>query len=139
MSGGRSPPGFARRLKRLALTDELRKEKQAVNEEEIAQLEHEDEWDFESAERIRVPKGNRAIVSVGFKTPDFTLVAEAARKRDQPISQFIREAALDRAREREHIVVAHKTITIQMSKATKQIDTLLAEAIHNHGRMFWLR
>jgi hypothetical protein len=71
-----------------------------MNDDEIAKLEDEGEWDFSTAESRRAPRGNRAIVSVGFRTDDFTLVAEAARNKDQPISQFIREAALDRARGR---------------------------------------
>ncbi len=69
-----------------------------MNDDEIAKLEDEDEWDFATAESRRAPRGNRAVVSVGFRTDDFTLVAEAARNKDQPISQFIREAALDKAR-----------------------------------------
>jgi hypothetical protein len=67
-----------------------------MNDEDIAKLD-DDEWDFDAAERQRATRGNRAIVSVGFRSDDFARVAEAAHRNDQPISQFIREAALDRA------------------------------------------
>jgi hypothetical protein len=69
--------------------------------EDIARLQDEDEWDFEAAKRQRVPDGRRAVVAVGFTTADFTLVADAAEECDQTLSQFIREAALARARGRE--------------------------------------
>jgi len=110
-----------------------------MNDEEIAQLQNDDEWDFESAVRQRSPRSHRAVVSVGFKTADFTLVAEAARKRDQPLSQFIREAALDRAREREKVTIVHETVTIKMSETPKHLDIVLAEAMKYQGRLAAMR
>ena len=110
-----------------------------MNDEEIAQLQDDSEWDFEAGERQRAPRGHRAVVSVGFKTADFTLVSEAARERDQPVSQFIREAALDRARERAAQTVSHGTITIRTSHSPRQVDVLLAGWMQSHGRMLSLR
>lgn len=110
-----------------------------MNDDEIAQLQDEDEWDFEAAERQRTPRGRRAVVSVGFKPADFALVAAAAEKRDQPVSQFIREAALGRARERSAQTVVPETITIRMSQSPRQIEALLAESMQRYGRMPSLR
>ena len=110
-----------------------------MSDDDITQLQDESEWDFEAGERQRAPRGHRAVVSVSFKTADFTLVSEAARKRDQLLSQFIREAALDRARERETVTIVHETVTINMSRAPKQVETLLAQAIQRHGHMLSLR
>ena len=69
-----------------------------MNDEDIARLQDEDEWDFEAADWLRAPDGRRAIVAVGFTIADFTLVSAAAQQRDQKVSQFIRDAALSRAR-----------------------------------------
>jgi len=70
-----------------------------MNDEDINSLQNDAEWDFEAAERKRAPRGrgNRAIVAVGFQSEEFALVTAAARDRDQPVSQFIRQAALDKA------------------------------------------
>src|SRR5687768_4079447 len=110
-----------------------------MNDVEIAQLQDAAEWDFESAERVRVPRGNRAVVSVGFKTAEFTLVSAAAEKRDEPLSRFIREAALDRARghDIERSTQQVRTITIQMGP--EQIDAVLLEALRSRGRLSALR
>src|SRR2546430_1702203 len=75
-----------------------KEEEDPMNDEDIAKLQDEDEWDFEAAETQQAPRNRRAIVSVGFRPDDFALVAAAARSKDQPVSQFIREAAVNRAR-----------------------------------------
>jgi uncharacterized protein (DUF1778 family) len=110
-----------------------------MNDEEIAQLQNDDEWDFESAERQRAPRGHRAVVSVGFKTADFTLVAEAARKRDQPLSQFIREAAVDRARGRDAQVTAVQIRSINIHADYAHLEARLLDAIKSRGRLSSLR
>jgi uncharacterized protein (DUF1778 family) len=106
-----------------------------MNDEEIAQLQNYDEWDVEAGERQRAPRGNRAIVSVGFKTADFTLVSEAAEKRDQPLSQFIREAALDRARERDAERLTRRSLAIIVPPMSKHIEASLLEAMQRHRRL----
>jgi uncharacterized protein (DUF1778 family) len=70
-----------------------------MNDESLKQLQDDDEWDFESAQTQQPAPNRRAVVSVSFRPDDFTLVAEAARRNNQLISQFIREAALIRVRE----------------------------------------
>ena len=89
--------------------------------EDTTNLQSEEEWDFEAAHRQRAPRGNRAIVSVGFKTEDFAIVVAAARKRDQPVSQFIREAALHHARPRIVEIGDERSIRIV---ATEIIDRI---------------
>ena len=110
-----------------------------MNDEEIAQLQDEDEWDFESAERQRAPRGRRAIVSVGFKPADFALVTMAAEKRDQPISQFIREAAVDRARGRDAQVAAVQIRTINVHADYAHLEAWLLDVMKSRGRLSSVR
>jgi hypothetical protein len=110
-----------------------------MNDDEITTLQDEDEWDFESAERQRAPRGRRAIVSVGFRQTDFALVSEAAEKRDQPVSQFIREAALDRARGRDPGVGKQQVWSINVAKVSAHLEAKLLDAMRDHGRLSALR
>jgi len=108
-----------------------------MNDEEIAQLQNDDEWDVEAGERQRAPRGNRAIVSVGFKTADFTVVSEAAERRDQPLSQFIREAALGRARGQGaegRDRAGRKAWSIPLVKVPEQVEAWLLDAMRSLGR-----
>ena len=64
--------------------------------------EDPEEWDLENAE-TRPPVANpRAVVSVAFPARDFEVVATAARLAGKKLSEFIREAALARARPQKH-------------------------------------
>jgi hypothetical protein len=110
-----------------------------VNDEEIAQLEDESEWDFESAERVRAPRGNRAVVSVGFKTAEFTLVSAAAEKRGQPLSRFIREAALDRARGHDAEVATQCIHATNFHIEHERIEAMLLDVMRSRGRLSALR
>jgi hypothetical protein len=110
-----------------------------VNDDEIAQLQDESEWDWEAAERVRVPRGNRAVVSVGFKSSDFALVAAAARKRDQPLSQFIREAAVDRARGPDGEGMARQIRTITIQSGSVHLEATLLDTLRSRARLSALR
>jgi hypothetical protein len=110
-----------------------------MNDEEIAQLQDESEWDFESAERVRIPRGNRAVVSVGFKTAEFTRVSAAAEKLNQPLSRFIREAALERARGHDAEVATRHIRPINIHTEHKQIEAVLLDALRSRGRLSALR
>ena len=57
-----------------------------------------DEWDLEGAEKRPAVKHPRAVVSVAFRRNDFETVAAAADRFGERLSEFIREAALARAR-----------------------------------------
>jgi hypothetical protein len=60
-------------------------------------LEKEESWDFEGTERRGPASGRRAIVSVAFPSEDFALVSQAARESEKKLSEFIREAAVQKA------------------------------------------
>ena len=55
-------------------------------------------WDWEKAAVGRAKQGRRAVVSVAFSRSDFQLVAQCARHLKAPLSGFIRDAALERAK-----------------------------------------
>jgi hypothetical protein len=106
-----------------------------MSNDQITQLQDEDEWDFETAERQRAPRGRRAIVSVGIRPAEFSIVAAAAEQRDQPLSQFIREAAVDRARERDDGRVTPRSLAIVVPPLPKHIETSLLNAMQRHRRL----
>ena len=110
-----------------------------MNDDEIAQLQNEDEWDFEHAERARAPRSRRAIVSVGFRPTEFAVVAAAAERRDQPVSQFIRQAALDRARGHAAETFIAQPLTIAVSAVPVDVESWMLNALRRHGRMSSLR
>ena len=69
-----------------------------MNEKEIKGLESSDTWDLEAATSGRRTKPTRAIVSVAFKREEFELVSESAELVGMRTSEFIRTAALEKAR-----------------------------------------
>jgi len=54
-------------------------------------------WDIESAEVLPATPKPRAVVSVAFSREDFNVVTNAAESLGVKTSEFIREAALDKA------------------------------------------
>ena len=62
------------------------------------QLQDPANWDFERAEKRPGVKKTRAVVSVAFSQEDYDDVLDAAERRGMRTSEFIRSAALDRAR-----------------------------------------
>lgn len=68
-----------------------------MDEKEPRGLQSADSWDFDRAGKSGAPKSARAIVSVAFPREDFDRVAECAEGLRMRISEFIREAAVDRA------------------------------------------
>ena len=60
-------------------------------------LEDAENWDFSTAETRPPVKAARAVVSVGFGREDYERVATCAENTGVRISEFIREAALERA------------------------------------------
>ena len=73
-------------------------------EEERESLQDPENWDFERAERRGGVKGARAIVSVAFGRDDFESVAACAERNGKRTSEFIREAALEKASSRGSFV-----------------------------------
>lgn len=73
-----------------------------MNDENMQALQDTQEWEFESAELHQPVRGTRAraVVSVAFSSEDFSMVVDAAQREGLKMSQFIREAALERVRGR---------------------------------------
>jgi hypothetical protein len=69
--------------------------------DELEELQNPDNWDYERAERRPAAKGGRSIVSVAFPREDFEVVADAAEREGEKLSEFVRKAALTRARHHE--------------------------------------
>lgn len=68
-----------------------------MDRDETQELEQPDNWDYDNAERRRPVRGARAVVSVAFSRADFEQVAAAAEHVGQRTSEFIRQAAMERA------------------------------------------
>lgn len=68
-----------------------------MSDKELADLQNADSWDFGEAERRPGVKGARAVVSVAFSREDFDHVTACADQISKRTSEFIREAALERA------------------------------------------
>jgi hypothetical protein len=54
-------------------------------------------WDFEAGERREPVRGRRSVVSVAISPQDLATIAQAARDAGKKLSEFIREAALEKA------------------------------------------
>jgi hypothetical protein len=57
-----------------------------------------EEWDFESSEARAPVKARRTVVSVSFPIEDFQVVARHAEAFGFKVSEFIRQAALEKTR-----------------------------------------
>lgn len=68
------------------------------SEEELGQLEDPDQWDWEHVERVMPSKKTGAVVAVRFSQEEFAEVDAGAKRLGEKLTQFIREAALRRAR-----------------------------------------
>ena len=68
-----------------------------MSKDQDRELEKADTWDFERPEVKEPVKASRVVVSVAFKRDDFTRVSEYARRTGKRTSEFIREAAIDKA------------------------------------------
>jgi hypothetical protein len=85
------------------------------------ELEREDQWDFDAAE-ARTGAKSRAVVSVAFSREDFERVSECAEARNMRTSEFIREAALEKA---THSSSA-STLTYSSSWGPQRVETRLS-------------
>jgi hypothetical protein len=76
----------------------MAKLKSASPRHDEASLQDPGTWDFASAHRHPPAKRGRAVVSVAFPREDFELVAGQAERERKKLSEFIREAAVARAK-----------------------------------------
>ncbi len=78
------------------MSNESEKAPREMSDEE---LQDESKWDFENAEPLppQAARKARAIVSVAFPGAAFDCISAAARNANMRLSQFIREAAMEKA------------------------------------------
>ncbi len=60
-------------------------------------LKNPENWDFDHVETKGPVKAPRVVVSVAFRSKDYTTVSERARRLGKKTSEFIRDAALEKA------------------------------------------
>ncbi len=78
------------------------------NDSTADQLESPEQWDLEHAELHPPVKNARVILSVAFPSQHFQIVARCAEQMGKKLSEFVREAALERvAREYGWAEFAH--------------------------------
>ena len=63
----------------------------------MEEIENPASWDFDRAEMHGLSKGNRVVVSVAFPRTGYELVTTCADRLGMRVSEFIREAALEKA------------------------------------------
>jgi hypothetical protein len=68
-----------------------------VGTKEPQNLEDREMWDFDKAERHSAVRNPRSVVSVAFSRDSFDRVAQSAEQFGMKVSEFIREAALEKA------------------------------------------
>lgn len=68
-----------------------------ARDKDLDEMQDPSSWDFERAERRPGVQSPRAVVSVAFARDDFERIARAAEELGKRTSEFIREAALERA------------------------------------------
>lgn len=68
------------------------------------ELQNSDMWDYDSAERRPGSPRGRVVVSVAFHRGDFNRVAVCAEQTGKRTSEFIREAALEKARRHRELM-----------------------------------
>jgi hypothetical protein len=68
-----------------------------MSKEHDLELEKPDMWDFERPEVREPVKASRVVVSVAFRRDNFEQVSRYAERIGQKTSEFIREAAIEKA------------------------------------------
>jgi len=86
-------------------------------------LANEKTWDFNSAERRGPVAGRRAIVSVGIPSDELGLISTAARQSQMKVSEFIRGAAIEKARESLGVWSTTRTMSMSDSARTETPET----------------
>jgi hypothetical protein len=62
------------------------------------ELENPENWNFDEAERHEAVRNRRSIVSVAIPSEEFVIIAKAAEREGLKLSQYLREAALEKAK-----------------------------------------
>jgi len=78
-------------------------------------LQNEETWDLDAAERREPVANRRAVVSVAFASKDLAVVSAAARESGMKVSEFIREAAVERANGARWLLAISRTFSLSTS------------------------
>jgi uncharacterized protein (DUF1778 family) len=81
-------------------------------------LEDPNSWDFENAEAKPPVKRRRAVISVALPPEDLALVANMARVHGMKLSEFIRDAAVQRASAQHNLPKRFIQIDAETHKAS---------------------
>jgi hypothetical protein len=73
-----------------------------LSEQELAELQDSDTWDWESAERFPPNPHAGAVIRVHVTAAEFRDIIQAARAADMTLETFVRGAALAHAHKRQH-------------------------------------
>ncbi|MFQ5874746.1 MAG: hypothetical protein ACE5JL_13255 [Dehalococcoidia bacterium] len=68
-----------------------------MSKERDRELEKPESWNFEQAEVREPVKASRVVLSVAFRRDDFARVSEYAERTGKKPSEFVREAAIEKA------------------------------------------
>ncbi len=91
------------------------------------EMENAETWDLENAE-VRPPvSGRRSVVSVAFPPADLSRVARAARAKGLKLSEFIREAAIEKASPEGS--AAFSQAIFWVDSVTRKEDVLIHETV----------
>lgn len=97
-------------------------------------LENAENWDFEKAEKREPAKRARVVVSVPFSREDFERVATKAEELGKRTSEFIREAALDKATGSSSESVVFLSVSPSVNSWTLQADQTFAPVVYGITR-----
>ena len=75
-----------------------------MTDKELDELQHPDEWEWDDPQQVVVPpEHRRTVVSVSLRRDQSEIIAEAAERAGEKVSEFIRNAALERAKHRNQL------------------------------------
>ena len=78
-----------------------------MNKQNESELENQENWDYEHLETRTPVRTPRVVVSVAFRCEDFESVSKYAERSGKKVSEFIREAALEKATGRVSGTILH--------------------------------
>jgi len=82
-------------------------------------IESESNWELDSAEVRPAVQNRRVVVSVAVTSTDFEQIASAARSAQMKTSEFMREAALDKAMETHKRSQRSRTVTFSFTSSAR--------------------